>query len=81
MERSAWIKPDAVVAHLDVNGVTGSECEADIDPIDTGVLDCVEQQFADGLEEQDANVTCRRVGLRLGGDIDDNVVLLLGPSC
>src|SRR6516162_4598377 len=81
VERGARIKPDAVIAHLDMNGVTASECELDIDPVHAGVLDCVEQQFADALEEQDASVTCVGIGLRVGGDIHENAVLLLCSSC
>src|SRR5262245_41308239 len=81
VETDTRIKPDAVIAHLDVNSVTGSECELEIDPVHAGVLDCVEQQFADALEEQDASVTSIRVGLRVGGDIHENAVLLLCSSC
>src|SRR5262245_63795495 len=81
IQGSVRIKPGTVIGHLYVNRVSGSECEVDIDPVGTGVLDCVEHQFPDPLEEQHANITCLRVGLRVGGDIHDNAVLFLCPSC
>ena len=59
MESNGRVKPDALVAHVDMNGVVGPNLEVDIDPIDMGVLDRVEQQLADRLKEQDANITCR----------------------
>jgi hypothetical protein len=81
MKGSGRVKSDALIAHLYLNGVAGSECELDTDLVDMGVLDCVEQQLADGFKEQDANFSCLQVGLRVGGDIHDNAVLLLCPSC
>src|SRR5262245_47981021 len=78
---SGWIKSDAVIGHLDVNGVTGAKCEVDIDPVNTRVLDCIEEQLSDGLEEQDANITCLWVCLRVGVDVHDNAVLLLCSCC
>src|SRR5215831_20520171 len=77
VERSARVKPDALIAHLDVNGVTGPECEVDVDPIDMGVLDRVEQQLADALKEQDTDITRLRVCSGVGDHTHDDVVLLL----
>src|SRR5262249_60151222 len=81
MDGTGRVEPDALIAHLDMNGVTGPECEVDIDPIDMGVFDRVEQQLADPLKEQYANITCLRVGSGVGGHPHDHVVLLLRPFC
>jgi len=43
MESNGWVKPDALVAHLNMNGVVVPNLEFDIDLIDMGVLDRVEQ--------------------------------------
>src|SRR5262245_22576671 len=81
MESVDRVKSDTLIAHQDVNGVIGIECEVDIDPIDMSVLDRVEQQLADRLEEQDANVTSLRVGERVGAHSHDDVVVLVRPFC
>ena len=81
MKGGGRVKSDALIAHLYLNGIAGSKCKVDIDPVDTGVLDRVEQQLAHGFKEQDANFSCLRVGQRVGGDIYYNVVLLLRPFC
>ena len=47
VEGNARVKSDAVIAHLDVNGVIWTERQVDIDPIGMGVLDRIEQQLAD----------------------------------
>src|SRR5262249_13612684 len=44
MESGDRIKTDAVIAHLYMNGVTRTKFEVDIDPVNMGVLDCVEEQ-------------------------------------
>ena len=79
MEGDGRVKPDALVAHLDMNGVVWPNLEVDIDPIDMGVLDRIEQQFADRHKKQDANITCRWVGSGVGGHTHDDAVLLLCP--
>src|SRR5262249_6268890 len=81
MENNGRVKSNALIAHLDMNCVVGPNLEADIDPIDMGMLNRVEQQFANRLKEQDANITCRRVGAGVGGYIHDNAVLFLRSSC
>ena len=73
MESAGRLKPDTLIAHLDMNDVTGPDCEVDVDPIDMGVLHCVEQQLADRLKEQDANITCLRVGSGVGGGVSSGV--------
>src|SRR5262245_3058635 len=77
IESHARVKPDALIAYLDVNGVIGHECEVDIDSIDLGVLDRVEQQLADRLKEQDANIACLRIGSGVSGHTHNHAVLLL----
>src|SRR5215475_5954017 len=81
IESVCRLKPDTLIAYLDMNGVTGPDCDLDIDPIDVGVLDRVEQKLADRLKEQNANTICLRVGSGVGGHTHDDVVLLLRPFC
>src|SRR6266571_3545886 len=81
IESSGRVKPAALIAHLDMNGVIGSEFELDIDAIDMSVLDRVEQQLPDPFKEQNANITCLRVGSGVGGHIHDEVVLFLHSPC
>ena len=57
MENNGRVKPDTLVAHMDMNDVAGPNLKDDTDPIDMGVLDRIEQQLADRLKEQDANIT------------------------
>jgi len=57
MENNGRVKPDTLVAHVDMNCVVGTNLEADVDPIDMSVLNRVEQQLANRLKEQDANIT------------------------
>src|SRR5215831_7228407 len=60
------LKPDALVAYLDMNGVVGPKLQVDIDSIDMSVLNSVKQQFANGFKEQDADVACFRVRPAVG---------------
>src|SRR5215510_6538655 len=77
----ARVKSDAPIAHLNVNTVIGAESEADIDAIDMGVLHRVEQELADALKEQDANIAGLRVRSGVSGHTHDDVVLLLRSFC
>src|SRR5262245_15674521 len=78
---NARVKSDAVIAHLDVNDVIWIEREVDIDPIDMGVLDRVEQQLADRFKEQEAHIVCLGVGQGGSRYTHDDAVLLLGTFC
>ena len=62
-----------------MDGVVGPKLELDIDAIDMGVLNRVEQQFANCFKKQDANITWLRVSAGVRGQIHDNSELLLGP--
>src|SRR5262249_9038755 len=81
MVSNGRVKPDTFIAHLDADGVSGPECQVDIDSTDMGMLDRVEQKLADPLKEQDANITCLRVGSGVGRHIHHDAVLLLCSLC
>jgi hypothetical protein len=82
MESKGRVKPDALVANVDINGVVGRNLDIDIDPIDMGVLDRVEQQLADRLKEQDANITRNEpwIAQRLSAGPPDASIFLSLPS-